>query len=218
LASRLAGRGASLPEAFNLAKKGAELEPGNPSYQFGLAQVLARAHKYDQAQLVANRLAANALDPHSKENAAQLLDYVQRLKEAEATYGSRALNSALTNNVRADSKAESSNGSADSNDEETEEPENSANDGKTRIDGMITDVQCKAQDMTITLSTPSGTVKLRAPDNSKVDYISDLPLQTEVFWPCTALNGHTVHVKYLPAAATSKQAYAGELTDVEIRK
>jgi len=218
LASRLAGRGENLTEAFELSKKSVELEPGIGSYQFVLAQVLARAHKYDQAQLVANRLAANALDPRSKENAAELLDYVQKLKEAEATYGGRALSLQPSTNVEVDSKVESPKGSADSDDEETEEPENPAKDGKSRIDGTITDVQCKVQDMVITLSTPSGTVKLHTPDNTKVDFISDLPLKSEVFWPCTSLKGHTVHAKFLPVAPTPKRPYEGELTDVEIRK
>lgn len=218
LASRLAGTGQNLPEAFELAKKSVELEPGVGSYQFVLAQVLARAHKFDQAQLVANRLAAIALDPRSKENAAELLDYVQKLKEAEATYGGRALSFQPSTNVQVDSKEESPKGSAESDDEETEEPENPAKDGKSRVDGTITDVQCKVQDMVITLSTPGGSIKLHTPDNTKVDYISDVPLKSEVFWPCTSLKGHTVKAKFLPAVPAPKEPNEGELTDVEIRK
>lgn len=224
LASRLAGNGQSLPEAFELAKKSVQLEPGVSSYQFVLAQVLARAHKYDQAQVVANRLAANALDPRAKENAAQLLDYVQKLKDAEAMYGGRRQSFAPSTNAQADTTVQASTGSAgssdsaDSDDDDTEEPEKPANDGKSRIDGTVTEVQCKAQDMVITLATPNGTVKLHAPDNTRVDYISDVQLKSETFWPCTSLNGHTVKAKFLPAKPSPKQPYQGELTNVEIRK
>ena len=72
--------------------------------------------------------------------------------------------------------------------------------------------------MVITLSTSNGPVKLHAPDNTKVDYISDVPLKTETFWRCTSFKGHTVKAKFLPASPSSKQPYQGVLTNVEIRK
>jgi TonB family protein len=84
MASHLASSRRDLPEAIELAKKAALLEPGNPSYVFVLAQVLAAAGQYDQAQLLANRLAAGSSEPQVRQNANRFLEYLQNLKDAEA--------------------------------------------------------------------------------------------------------------------------------------
>ncbi len=218
LANRMAATGENLPEAFGFAKKSVELEPGVSYYQYVLAEVLARARQYDKAQEVATRMAANSLDPQEKENALHFLDYLQKLRIADANRAAfRSVPPPANTRVETKSEPKADSADADSSDDDEEE-EAPANDGKRRIDGTVTDVQCKVQDMVITVQTTDGPVKLHTLDNRKVDYISDVQLKSEVFWPCTVLKGHVVHAKFLPAASTAKQAYQGELTDVEIRK
>jgi hypothetical protein len=101
---------------------------------------------------------------------------------------------------------------------EHETPEPPVNDGKLRIDGTVTEVQCKVQEMIVSLSTADGPIKLHSLDNRNIDFISDVPIKSDVFWPCTELKGRTVRVKFTSAAGNAKQRYQGEITDVEIKK
>jgi tetratricopeptide (TPR) repeat protein len=218
LSNHLAARGENLDEALEIAKKGVQLEPGIGSYQLALANVLARMHQYDQALAIAARTAANPLDPQAKANAEQFVQYVQNLRNAEAMRG-QYRGAPPPASTRVDTTVESAAADSSGTDADTDDEEEApAKDGKRRIDGTITDVQCKVQDMVITVQTADGPVKLHAPDNRKVDYISDVKINSEVFWPCTVLKGHVVHAKFLPAATNAKTPYQGELTGVEIRK
>ncbi len=208
LATRLAANGERLPEAFELAKKGVLLEPGNAYYQLDLAQVLARMRKYDEAQELANRAGANPLDPNARKNADRFIAYVQEIRTAETrnTYPQGAPSPA-------DNVAETA---TDSGEPESTEPP--VNDGKLRIDGTVTDVQCKVQELVLTVSTEDGPIKLHSLDERNIDFISDVPIKSDVFWPCTELKGRTVKVKFTPVAGNAKQRYQGEISDVEIKK
>jgi tetratricopeptide (TPR) repeat protein len=218
LASRMAKNGDNLPEGFGFAKKSVELEPGVAYYQLVLAEVLARARQYDKAQEVASRMEANSLDPNDKTNAERFLEYLQNLRIADARRGEfRSVPPPADTRMQTKSASPSDSSETDSADDE-EEPEAPAEDGLSRVTGTVTDVQCKVQDMVITLSTQDGTVKLHSVDNRKVDYISDVPVKSEVFWPCTALKGRIVKVKYLSPSSNQKQLYLGEISGVEIRK
>jgi tetratricopeptide (TPR) repeat protein len=208
LATRLAANGEKLSEAFELAKKGVLLEPGSSYYQLDLAQVLARMRKYDEAQALATRAGDNPLDPQARKKADRLIEYIQELRNAETryTYPQRAPSPV-------DNVAETATDSGEP--ETTERP---VNDGKLRIDGTVTDVQCKVQEMVLTVSTEDGPMKLHSLDDRKIDFISDVPIKSEVFRPCTELKGRTVKVKFTPAGENAKQQYQGEITDVEIKK
>ena len=99
-----------------------------------------------------------------------------------------------------------------------DEKDEAAGDALLRADGTVTDVQCKVQDMQITVITQSGSVILHAADNTKIDFISDVRVESEVFWPCTSLKGRIVRVKYVPATPSKMQQYQGEIASVEIRR
>jgi tetratricopeptide (TPR) repeat protein len=210
LATRLAATGQRLPEAFELAKNAVELEPGVSAYQLVLAEVLARARRYDNAEEVANRLEASALDPAAKQNAAQLKNYIQDLKNADAR---RDQVQAAPNSARGGFNA-----ATNSTEPKTTTQQPPVDDGKRRVEGAVTDVQCEAQEMVITVATSDGPVKLHSVDNTKIDFISDAPIKSESFWPCTALQGRNVKVKFFPSAKNSKESYLGEITNVEIRR
>ena len=217
LATRMGAGGQDLPEALELARKGALLEPGNTSYQLTYAEVLARMRKYDDAAKIAANIAVKAPDPQSKTNARQFLEYLQQIKNAEARNGQFRSGGPSTDVAVSKSSNSPEPDSADDDDEEAPEKPG-VNDGKLRVDGTVADVQCKTQDMVITVVTADGPVKLHALDNTKVDYVSDVPLKSEEFWPCTSLKGHVVKAKYLPEPTKGTPPYQGELASVEIRK
>jgi predicted Zn-dependent protease len=210
LASRLANSNKNLPEAFEFAKKGVLLEPGSVSYQLAAAEVLARMRKYDEAQKIATRVAADPLDPQARENANRFLEFLQDIKLEDA----RRDQFQRSRPSPADEAVETSTSIAES---ESTEPA-PATDARHRIDGSVTDVQCNVQEMIITVMTQDGPVKFHALDNTKIDFISDVPLKSEVFWPCTALKGRNVRVKFLPPAGNAKLQYQGEISGVEIRR
>lgn len=208
LANHLASRGEQLDEALDFAKKSAALEPGNSYYQLSVARVLARMRQYDQAQAVALAAQANAHDANSKSNADQFLEYLRRARENDARN-----NQIQRQQESARTTVETSTNSAEP-DEEDPQPE----DGKSRVDGTVTDVQCKVQEMTITIAAKDGPVKLHVMDNRKMDFTSDVPLKSEEFWPCTALKGRDVRVVYLTRTSTKAKPYQGEMESLEIRK
>ena len=131
--------GNTFPKHWNSQKKGVLLEPGNTYYQLDLAQVLSRMRKYDEAQDLANRAGANSLDPNARKNADRFIEYIQELRNAE-TQGSRARGPSppADEDVEVDTATNSAQ-------HETSEP--CANDGKRRIDGTVTEVECKVQEM-----------------------------------------------------------------------
>jgi hypothetical protein len=209
LATYLASQGDKLTDALEFAKKGAALEPGNSSYQLALAQVLARMRQYDQAQAIALSAKANALDPISKSNADQFIEYLRRARDAEARNSQMQNRPAAATTATVDTAADT---------EEPDEEEPQANDGRVRVDGTITDIQCKVQAMDITVMAQDGPVKLHSADYAKIDFTSDIPLKAEEFWPCTALKGRIVRVSYLPGTSDRNQPYKGEIGSLEIRK
>jgi len=211
LAMYLATKGQQLPEALEFGKKGVMLEPGNISYQMAVAQVLARMGNYDQAWAIAMRARANTIDPNNKANADQFIEYLRQVKDSPATNGRFEV-------------SVDSGGTPPEEEERSQDTEGDVsgtpapNDGKLRADGTVTQVQCKVQVMQITVNTDSGPVILHSADNTNIEFISDLPVQSEQFYPCTSLKGHIVKVKYLPAASGKAQPYQGEIVSVEIRK
>ena len=208
LANHLATRGEQLDEALDFAKKSAALEPGNSYYQLAVARVLARMRQYDEAQAVALAAQANAHDANSKSNADQFLEFLRRARETEAR------NNQIMS--RHESVATTVDASTDSAEPDDEDPQPA--DGKSRVDGTVTDIQCKVQEMVITVAAKDGPVKLHAIDNTKMDFTSDVPLKSEEFWPCTALKGREVRVVYLPNTATKAKPYQGEMESLEIRQ
>jgi tetratricopeptide (TPR) repeat protein len=208
LANHLATRGEQLPEALDFAKKSVALEPGNSYYQLAVARVLARMQEYDQAQAVATTARANARDANSKANADQFLEFLRNAREIEAR-NKEFLSHRESERTTVDT-------STDSAEPDEEDPQPA--DGKSRVDGTVTDIQCKAQEMTITIAAKDGPTKLHSIDNTKMDFTSDVPLKSEEFWPCTALKGRVVRVVYLPNAATRAKPYQGEMESLEIRQ
>ncbi len=106
---------------------------------------------------------------------------------------------------------------SEENDEpEPEKPE--ASDGNIRVDGTVTDVQCKVQAMQIIVVAQEGPVKLHSSDYMNIEFISDVPIKSEEFYPCTSLKGHNVGVTYVPAPANLNQAFRGEIKRLVIHK
>ena len=207
LAAHLGLRGQQLPEALEFAKKGVLLEPGNISYQIGLAQVLARMRQYDQAEAVALRARANALDPNGRQNADQFIEFVHRLKDAEAR--NRQIGDAPAERTTAETAAET---------EESEPEKQQVREDRPRVEGMVTEVQCKVQNMLITVTAQDGPVKLHSSDYTNIEFISDIPIKSEEFYPCTSLKGQKVRVWFLPTPPNQKHPYQGEIGRLEIRR
>src|SRR5271156_1060513 len=73
LAVYLAANRENLPEALTLAKKATNLEPGNSTYQFDMAQVLLAMNRIADARMVALAARKNAIYPEQRMQAEQFL-------------------------------------------------------------------------------------------------------------------------------------------------
>lgn len=80
LAVYLAATSDAFPEAFSLAKKAVELQPGTAEYQIDFAQVLIRMSRYNDAQLLLQRARIEAASPLDRARVDQMLKMVQQLR------------------------------------------------------------------------------------------------------------------------------------------
>ena len=72
--------------------------------------------------------------------------------------------------------------------------------------------------MQITVMAQEGPVTLYSSDYAKIEFISEVPIKSEEFYPCTSLKGQKVRVTYLPAPANQNRPYQGEVGRMEIRR
>ena len=73
LAVYMAGNRENLPEALTLAKKATNLQPGNSTYQFDMAEVLLAMNRIADARMVGLAARKNAIYPEQRMQAEQFL-------------------------------------------------------------------------------------------------------------------------------------------------
>ncbi|MGH9679960.1 MAG: hypothetical protein ACRD4Y_08410, partial [Candidatus Acidiferrales bacterium] len=222
LATCLTATDSDLPEALESAKNGVSLEPGSSHYQIVLAGVLAQLRQYEQAEAVAVHARANSSNPQEREGADQFIAYLHRL---ELSKSRRDEHETLPS--KSDATPDTAKKSKNPGGSETSVNSNEAqkftiietppDQGRKMADGQVVNVQCRVQEMLVTISTENGPVRLHVADYSKVDFISDVPLKSDVYYPCTELKGKSVKATFFPKPSKSRAMYEGEIERVEVK-
>lgn len=211
LAGYLASADKNLPEALTFAQKAVSLEPGTIDLQFGVAQVLARMHRYDEAEVMARQVGDNTPNPPTRQQVDSFLQYLQKLRAYDAEVGQRR--AANAGDVR------------DADQKETEPATSSAGTGveekvqlryrTVAMEGTITQVTCRDSEMDLTLMSGQTPVIFHTDDRTKVSYTSDVPIQSRDLKPCTELKGHMANITYRP---TQGEARTNEIMRIGIEK
>ena len=76
----------NLDESLAMLRKGLAVQPGNQSYSLLIAQILLRQEKFDEAKILAEKIAATASDASMKGNARNILQSIQQYTDAKADF------------------------------------------------------------------------------------------------------------------------------------
>jgi len=157
LATYLAASNENLNEAFGFAKKAVELEPGNPSAIFSLAQVLARMRRFDDAQTVAQQAASAATSPGERANFEQFLNYLQQEKNFAAERRGSV------------SSSENSAPRSDESDDDSTDQRPSKSSNEHHATGVVTQSSCVNGAPLIELQGSSGKILLHGAPGGTLD-------------------------------------------------
>jgi tetratricopeptide (TPR) repeat protein len=204
LAVHLLSSDDKLPEALALAQKAVSLEPGNGSYQFDLAQVLARMRRFDEAQIAGLRARAAATEPEERLHTEQFLQYLEQARQFPE--------SSVTVAVEERSPA----GEAPPTPAEIPALRRRAASGASiTAEGMASAASCTGNEMRVTFVTKSGTAYLHASDFERVDLELDVAFDPKGYRPCTQLQGHNAAITYTTVAG---KPYDGEIQRIEVER
>ena len=78
--------GENMDEAVQLLGKALAIEPGNQKYALRIAEIYSRQEKFDQAKLIAEKIANTSDDPETKSRAEFLKENIQRNQTSRAEY------------------------------------------------------------------------------------------------------------------------------------
>lgn len=179
LATYLANQEESLPEALSIAKKAISLEPGNPSYQLSLAQVLVRMGRFDEAQTTALTARAMARRP---EDISQTESFTAGLQRARAVQGQ--IEGGTADTPRSAEAAEAGPG------DETPLEE---------VTGVVKEASCAGGGPKLEIQAESGVFQLHSPAMGGVQ-IMMASKPPAGFNLCKGLTGANVTVQYKPDA------------------
>ncbi len=236
LANLYARRREKLEEALALARRAAQLEPGEASYHRGVAEILLRMGRVEEATKLADRLLAEAKSPEDRTAATALADrarkfqqYAEEKKRNEERMAVAAAEKkryeeelAAARERERQRRASEPPGPArqdPAKQEEEARPTLKHRDpvpGQRSVaDGVIQAVRCKPPSlMEVTLEVVGSTVVLHSKDLRRVEYFSSDWEPPDNFDACAHLKGLRVRVVYTVVPGT---AYAGEIVSVEVK-
>ena len=212
LAIYLAEDTEKLPEAFAFGQKAVSLEPGNLSFHLNLAQILVRMRRYDDAETIAHRVRAAAMDEAFRTQSDQLLTYIGQARDRDVR----------PRQMQADSVARAAAPSlvprlGKSSNETAAPPVDSSVQAPlvTHIDGVPTQVRCSgnAIDLTLKVDGQPAPLTFHIDDRTGIGYTSEAI--HEDLDPCTELSGRTIRIVYAPSAPNALQ---GRVVQIEVEK
>jgi tetratricopeptide (TPR) repeat protein len=213
LAVYLANQGENLPEALKLAQKAQALEPGNTNYQIDMAQVLARMHRYKEAQNFAVHARVNATNPAEREEADRFLAFLQQLEKYSRSDSGARESGAVRESSGASAASSATSSPEDSQDgAHTQAVEGGAEKAAPlrEATGMVTKLSCM-NGLKFELDTGAGTLTLRVRPGAQY-HIKVTTRPNGPFNPCTAIQGQRVKVEYQPMGANGKMGEVDSLT------
>jgi len=211
LAGYLASVDKNLPEALTLAQKAVSLEPGTIDLQFVAAQVLARMHRYDEAEVIAHRVGDNTPNPPTRQQVDNFLQYLQKSRAYDAEVAQRrAANSGDSRDADQNGAEPATSGAQSGVEEKIQLRYRSV-----AMEGTIAQVNCRGNEMELTLISGQSSTVFHAADRTKVSYTSDVLVQSGDIEPCAELKGHMANITYRPAQG---EAQTNEIMRVEVEK
>lgn len=229
LAGISASRGGDATEALALARKATELEPGNHSFQIALAHVLLQLDQTEEALKVAGRAMAAAKSNQERTAVSSLFELVRQQRQfaAQRRQAQEEMAAAAAEIERRRKEIEQEE-KVRLEPPPAEEPKRPAakrarqelrpKPGQRVIaDGRIAAVSCSAPAvLDLTLDFGSGlTLRLRAPNYHKVEFLTLRWVPPANFNPCVHIRGLPAEVAY---ALVEGRPYAGEILSVTIQK
>ncbi len=211
LAVVLAMNEKSREEAFRLAYKALQLEPGEPVHKLNLARVLLAMSRFDEAERLARNVLDTADDARNTANAEAMLKYIgqyqehqqaARAREAAARARADAYEKALIESHKVGEVTGTGPNRA------VAAPAVTAN----AIEGVVQSIACRGPQIEIALKTASGVATLRAPERRKVVLHATRAAILPGFDLCRDIDDMKVRATYDPKLGTAP----GQLVSLEL--
>jgi len=204
LAVYMAENRENLPEALSLAKKATNLEPGNSTYQFDMAEVLLVMNRIADARTVATAARKNAIYPGQRRQAEQFLQSLDTIGNSANAEENRSGGAETGGTVPA---AGSAGAKADGATAATMPATN-----VREATGLVSKVDC-SNGLHMELKTDSGTLQLRVRPGGQTKVEADAPPMQGEFNLCSVLPGKKIGVEYKP---DDEKTNSGELVKVRL--
>jgi len=204
LAVYLAENRENLPEALSLAKKATNLEPGNSTYQFDMAEVLLVMNRIADARTMATAARKNAIYPGQRRQAEQFLQSLDTISNSANAEGNGSGGAETASTVPA---AGSAGAKADGATAATMPAAN-----VREATGLVSKVDC-SNGLHMELKTDSGTLRLRVRPGGQTKVEADAPPMQGEFNLCSVLPGKKIGVQYKP---DDEKTNSGELVKVRL--
>ena len=204
LAVYMAENRENLPEALTLAKKATNLEPGNSTYQFDMAEVLLVMNRIADARTVATAARKNAIYPGQRRQAEEFLQSLDTIGNSANAEENRSGGAETGGTVPA---AGSAGAKADGATTATMPATN-----VREATGLVSKVDC-SNGLHMELKTDSGTLQLRVRPGGQTKVEADAPPMQGEFNLCSVLPGKKIGVEYKP---DDEKPNSGELVKVRL--
>ena len=219
----------ALDKALSAAKRAVDTVPGEPHFQYNLAEVLARMERFDEARTIARKLQSDG-DPNIVSLAGKFLTQIDEAQQYAAYKRMNEATSATTPAINQGTKLSSEipapamrrrtqdNANSTRTEDETApvvEPSAPATPRAYSMVGTITDVNCAAApQVRITLKAQTIVMHLHSGDLSQVAVKSAGTNSGAKNVVCASLRGRNAHVSY---RLVSEKDWDGEIVSIEFR-
>jgi len=213
LAMAYATQDTRLEEALRLARRAVELEPGVFEHQLRVGNVLLRMERADEAQRIAQRVAATAKKEEDRVAATAFLEQLRKVKEFAAKREKYERQVAAEQKALEEHRLQRA---APSTNLREAGQAVAPGDANASLEGNIRGVNCPGgNSLELTIEHSGGTFKLLSSNYLLIEYYGAEWQPPKDFQPCKDLAGHRARVTYRVAAS---QSFAGEILAIEVKK
>lgn len=213
LALAYATQDTRLEEALGLARRAVELEPGAFEHQLRVGNVLLRMERADEAQRIAQRVAAAAKTEADRAAAAALLEQVRKVKEFAAQKEKYERQMAAEQKALEERRLQRA---APATNRRDAGQAAAPGDANVSLEGNIRSVDCPSGNaLDLTLEHSGGTLHLHSTNYLNIEYYGAEWQPPKDFEPCKDLAGLRARVTY---RVVTGQSFAGEILAIEVKK
>jgi hypothetical protein len=207
-----------LEEALRLARRAVELEPGTFEHQLRVGSVLLRMGRAEEAQRIAQRVAAAAKTEEDRAAAAEFLEQMRKFREflaqKEKYEKQVAAEQKFLEERRLQRTAPSTNPPLPSPRDAAQAP--SPGDANVSVEGAILATSCPGgNSIDLTVEQSGATFKLHSTNYLTIEFYGAEWQPPKDFQPCKHLVGLRAIVTY---RVTLSQPVANEIVSIEVKK